>query len=303
MHEPDASAMLGTLRLDELLAEVQERLSGIMRTRDRVQGLLDAVVAVGSGIELDSTLERIVQAAADLVDARYGALGVLGTAAGGLSEFVYVGIDATTRQTMGHLPDGRGLLGLLIQDPRPIRLADLSSHPASVGFPANHPPMHSFLGVPVLVRDEVFGNLYMTERRGGGEFTADDEVVLRALAAAAGVAIENARLFERSQQRQRWLEATSEIRAELLGGASIDDALRLVVRRAMELTESSCALVLLDDGGHGESLVVRGAAGTGAEELTGSAIENGRMLLAGVPRLIADLTDATSGPFGAGALG
>ena len=303
MREPDASAMLGTLRLDELLAEVQERLSEIMRTRDRVQGLLDAVVAVGAGIELDSTLERIVQAAADLVDARYGALGVLGTAGDGLSEFVYVGIDAATRQTMGHLPEGRGLLGLLTQDPRPIRLADLAEHPASVGFPVNHPPMHSFLGVPVLVRNEVFGNLYMTEKRGGGEFTADDVVVLRALAAAAGVAIENARLFERSQQRQRWLEATSEIRADLLGGASIDDALRLVVRRAMELTESSCALVLLDDGEHGESLVVRGAAGTGADELTGSVIGNARMLVEDVPRLIADLTDETSGRLGTGALG
>ena len=301
MPEPDTSAMLGSLRLDELLAEVQERLTEIVKTRDRVQGLLDAVLAVGSGIELDSTLNRIVQAAADLVDARYGALGVLANTGDGLSEFVYLGIDADQRQLMGHLPEGRGLLGLLIHDPKPIRLTDLSSHPASVGFPANHPPMHSFLGAPVLVRDEVFGNLYMTEKRGGGEFTADDEVVLRALAAAAGVAIENARLFERSQQRQRWLEASSEIRAELLGGATVDDALRLVAMRAMELSDSSFAMVLLADGDAG--LTVRGAVGAGADRLGGTVLADGRPLLDNAPRLIADLAQELDGRLAGDVLG
>ena len=234
MSERDPSAegvaALSSLRFDELLAGAQERLTEVLKIRDRLQGLLDAVLAVGAGIELDSTLQRIVQVAANLVDARYGALGVLGIEEG-LSEFVHTGIDSETRESMGHLPEGRGLLGLLIHDPKPIRLADLSKHPASVGFPANHPPMRSFLGVPVRVRDEVFGNLYMTEKRDGGEFTAEDEMVLRALATAAGVAIENARLFERSQLRQRWLEASSEIRAELLAGGSVQDALRLVAQR------------------------------------------------------------------------
>jgi signal transduction histidine kinase len=301
MSEPDASALLGTLRLDELLAEVQERLAEIVKTRDRVQGLLDAVLAVGSGIELDSTLSRIVQAAADLVDARYGALGVLASTGDGLSEFVYLGIDAEQRELMGHLPEGRGLLGLLIHDPKPIRLADLAGHAASVGFPANHPPMHSFLGTPVLVRNEVFGNLYMTEKRGGGEFTADDEVVLRALAAAAGVAIENARLFERSQQRQRWLEATSEIRAELLGGATVDDALRLVGQRAMELSDSSCAMVLLasDEG----TLTVRQVVGAGADQLARAVLSEGRSLLDGAPRLIGDLSVELGGRLGGDVLG
>ena len=301
MSEPDASALLGTLRLDELLAEVQERLAEIVKTRDRVQGLLDAVLAVGSGIELDSTLSRIVQAAADLVDARYGALGVLANTGDGLSEFVYLGIDAEQRELMGHLPEGQGLLGLLIQDPKPIRLADLSTHPSSVGFPANHPPMHTFLGAPVLVRNEVFGNLYMTEKRGGGEFTADDEVVLRALAAAAGVAIENARLFERSQQRQRWLEATSEIRAELLGGATVDDALRLVGQRSMELTDSSCAMILLADGDG--TLTVRQVVGSSAEQLAAISLPEGRRLLAGAPRLIADLAAELDGRLGGDVLG
>jgi two-component system, NarL family, sensor histidine kinase DevS len=301
MPEPDATALLGTLRLDELLVEVQERLAEIVKTRDRVQGLLDAVLAVGSGIELDSTLSRIVRAAADLVDARYGALGVLANTGDGLSEFVYIGIDAEQRELMGHLPEGRGLLGLLIHDPKPIRLADLSRHPSSVGFPANHPPMHSFLGAPVLVRDEVFGNLYMTEKRGGGGFTADDEVVLRALAAAAGVAIENARLFERSQQRQRWLEATSEIRVELLGGATVDDALRLVGQRAMELTDSSCAMVLLtgDDG----ALSVRRVVGTSADQLGGVSLPEGQSLLDGAPRLIGDLSLELGGRLAGDVLG
>jgi len=301
MPKQDTSAVLGSLRLDELLAEVQERLTEIVKTRDRVQGLLDAVLAVGSGLELDSTLNRIVQAAADLVEARYGALGVLANTGDGLSEFVYLGIDAEQRKLMGHLPEGQGLLGLLIHDPKPIRLADLTSHPASVGFPANHPPMHSFLGAPVRVRDEVFGNLYMTEKRGGGEFTADDEVVLRALAAAAGVAIENARLFERSRQRQRWLEASSEIRAELLGGATVDDALRLVALRATELSDSSCAMALLADGE--DSLTVRSVVGTCADQLSGAVLPDGRRLLDNAPRLIPDLAQELEGRLGGDVLG
>ena len=258
---------VGALRLDELLSEVQDRLSELVNTRDRMHGLLDAVMAVGAGLELDSTLQRIVQAAVDLVDASYGALGVLGSHEG-LQEFVYVGITPEERALMGHLPEGRGLLGLLIKHPTLIRVADLGSHPASVGFPANHPPMSSFLGAPVRVRDEVFGNLYLTEKRGGGEFTAEDEVVLQALAAAAGVAIENARLFEQGRWRQRWLEASSEIRAELLAGASGVEALELVAQRALELVEADCVLVVLaDDAG------LRVGTGTG---------ERGRALI-GLP--------------------
>ncbi|MDT7788326.1 MAG: hypothetical protein QOF58_6745, partial [Pseudonocardiales bacterium] len=143
-------SLLGGLRLDELLDEMRERLAEIGSTRDKMQGLLDAVLAVGAGVELDTTLQRIVQAAVELVGARYGALGVLGTHHD-LAQFVYVGIEPETRAHMGHLPEGKGLLGLLIKDPRVIRLHDLAEHPASVGFPPNHPPMHSFLGVPVRV--------------------------------------------------------------------------------------------------------------------------------------------------------
>jgi signal transduction histidine kinase len=262
---------LGGLRLDELLREVQDRLAEIVKTRDRLEGLLGAVMAVGAGLELDSTLRRIVQAAVDLVDARYGALGVLGPHEG-LSEFVYVGISSEQRMRMGHLPEGRGLLGLLIQHPQVIRLPDLGQHSASVGFPPHHPPMHSFLGAPVRVRNEVFGNLYMTEKRTAAEFTADDEVVLQALAAAAGVAIENARLFEQARMRQRWLEASSEIRAELLAGASTADALRLVAQRALELSAADDVLILLVHADQPDALVVRAGAGERSAVLSGSTI-------------------------------
>ncbi|GAA3232626.1 GAF domain-containing protein [Pseudonocardia petroleophila] len=268
---PTTSHLLSGLRLDELLREVQDRLAEMASTRDRMQGLLDAVVAVGEGLELDATLRRIVQSAVDLVDARYGALGVLG-AGGGLSRFLHVGLDEQTRASMGPLPEGRGLLGQLIADPRPLRLADLGRHEASVGFPPNHPPMRSFLGVPVRVRDAVYGNLYLTEKIGGGEFTAADEAVVRALAAAAGIAVQNADLFEQTRLRQHWLEASAEIRSELLSGATEQDALRLIARRTLELTGSDAVLIVLGPDPDGGDLVVRGQCGGDLADLLGRRI-------------------------------
>ena len=170
--------------------------------QDRDKGLFTAVVSVAAGLELGATLRRIVQAAVELVDASYGALGVLDSE-GGLGEFIHVGIDAHTAGKIGHLPEGRGILGLLMEHPVPIRLDNLSTHPASTGFPTSHPAMTSFLGVPVRVRGKVFGNLYLTEKRNGLGFTSDDERTVMALAAAAAVAIENARLYERSRQREQ----------------------------------------------------------------------------------------------------
>jgi signal transduction histidine kinase len=288
-----AGVSLAGLRLDELLGEVQDRLTEIGKTRDRMQALLDAVLAIGAGLELDGTLQRIIETAVKLVDARFGALGVLGDA-GGLSKFVYVGIDPETRAHMGHLPEGKGLLGLLIDRPEPIRLPDLTEHPASVGFPPNHPPMRSFLGAPVRVRDAVFGNLYLTEKRGGAEFTADDEVVLQGLAAAAGVAVENARLFEEARMRERWQQASAEVNAHLLGGASGDDAMRLIVDRVRELSTSDCAVIMLVSGAPRDRLVVRAAAGEHGEELVGSTIATTESAIAdvvatGTPTLIPDL--------------
>ncbi|MET8764268.1 GAF domain-containing protein [Lentzea sp. NPDC004782] len=290
MTGPDeklSRSLLGGLRLDELLDEMRERLAEIGSTRDKMQSLLDAVLAVGAGLELDSTLQRIVQAAVELVGARYGALGVLGSRHN-LSQFVYVGIDPETRAHMGHLPEGKGLLGLLIKEPRAIRLHDLTEHAASVGFPPNHPPMHGFLGVPVRVRDEVFGNLYMTEKTDGGDFTADDEVVLEALAAAAGVAVENARLFERSRMRERWLEATAEINAQLLAGATAQDALQLIAQRAVELASASWTVVLLREG-EGLRRAAWAGSDTTPEHFAPDAPVLAQVLETGAPALVEDV--------------
>jgi signal transduction histidine kinase len=269
---------LAGLRLDELLRGVQERLTEIVELRDHMQGLLDAVLAVASGLELEATLRRIVQAAVDLVDAQYGALGVLAPT-GGISQFVYVGIDEEKRAMMGRLPEGKGLLGQLIVDPRPLRLADLSAHEASVGFPPNHPPMRSFLGAPVRVRDSVFGNLYLTEKRGGGEFTADDEMVLEALAAAAGIAVQNADLFEQTRLRQQWLAATAEIRADLLSGASEDDALGLIALRTLELTGSDATFIVLGPDPVDHHFTIRAQRGPDEPNVVGRTLDGGDPLL------------------------
>lgn len=271
-HFPEPAPVLprSGLRLDDLLAEVQGRLTGFAGISDRLDGLMDAVLAVASGLELDATLHRITSAAADLVDARYAALGVLdGTR---LSDFVYVGLDEQTRAGIPSEPLGRGLLGRLVEDPRPLRLEDLSQHPAAVGLPAGHPLMRSFLGVPIRVRDEVFGNLYLTEKRGGGQFSGADEMVVQALAAAAGVAIDNARLFEETRRRQRWLEATGEITTELLSGTDPEDVLPLVAQRALELTGADATLIALPCPVTEDLLVTRVAAGVDAALVDGQLL-------------------------------
>jgi signal transduction histidine kinase len=214
-------------------------------------------------------LRRIVEAAVDLVDAGYGALGVLDETGTRLAQFITVGIDESTHALIGDLPEGHGILGLLILDAKPLRLPDLREHPDSSGFPPHHPPMRSFLGVPVRVRGEVFGNLYLTEKR-GGDFTPDDEAVMRALAAAAGVAIENARLYGESRRRQRWLEASNEIRAVLLSGADPDEAVLLIATRARELAGADSVLLLQPDPVAPDArLVVTVADGADAGDLRG----------------------------------
>ena len=229
---------LPQLQLDDLLSELQARLQAVRATRDRMRGLLEAVVAIGSGLDLESTLRRIVETAVGLVDATYGALGVIGDEAGGkrLAEFIPVGLSQDEIARIHHWPEGRGLLGLLIDDPRPLRLADISQHPESSGFPDGHPPMSSFLGVPVRVRDEVFGNLYLTGKRGGGEFTEDDEAVLVALGAAAGVAVENARLYDAARRQQRWIQASAEVTTRLLSGSEPGEVLADVTRSPVAST-------------------------------------------------------------------
>lgn len=239
---------LSQLRLRELLLEVQDRIEQIVEGRDRLDGLIDAILAITSGLKLDATLRAIVHTAAELVDARYGALGVRDYDHR-LVEFVYEGIDEETRHLIGSLPEGRGVLGALIEEPKPIRLDDISRHPASVGFPLHHPPMRTFLGVPVRIRDEVFGNLYLTEKADGQPFSDDDEVLVQALAAAAGIAVDNARLFEESRTREAWIEATRDIGTQMLAGADPAMVFRLIAEEALTLMAGAATLVAvpLDD--------------------------------------------------------
>ena len=202
MESQGSRPLLPQLRLDDLLAELQSRLQTILDTRDRTHALLEAVVAIGGHLELEAVLRQIVEAAAELVSARYGALGVVGEG-GRLVEFVPVGLDESQIAGIAHWPEGRGLLGKLITDPRPLWLSDIAAHPESSGFPDGHPPMRSFLGVPVRIRDQVYGNLYLTEKQGGADFDEEDQALAQALAAAAGVAIENARLYAEARRQQR----------------------------------------------------------------------------------------------------
>ncbi len=257
------------LRLDELLAELQSRLQAVLSTRDRLHRLLDAVVAVAGALDLSTVLRRIVETATELVDAQYGALGVLGDSEE-LSAFVTVGIDDEALAEIGAYPKGHGILGVLIKDPKPLRLHDLSEHPHSYGFPANHPPMRSFLGVPVRIRDKVFGNLYLTEKRGGGDFDDDDENVVIALAAAAGVAIENARLYDETRRRERWLRASSEVTTALLSGSEPEEVLSLIALRARELGGADLAAIALP---LGDALAVEVADGAYAQNLLGMRLE------------------------------
>ncbi|MEV7414542.1 GAF domain-containing protein [Streptomyces sp. NPDC089919] len=237
------------LRLDELLDELQVRIDEVRGTRDRLNGLLEAVMSVGRELDLPQVLRGIVEAAVVLVDAEYGALGVIGDDKR-LAQFLPVGISADLRAQIGDLPSGHGILGELIRHPEPLRLSELSQHPSSYGFPDHHPPMHSFLGVPIRVREEVFGNLYLTEKRGGVDFDAEDESVLSTLAVAAGIAIENARLFEEVRLRERWLAASSDITSALLSGTPQDEVLEGMLERAKDITGADMGVFyLLGPGG------------------------------------------------------
>ncbi|MFB7208853.1 GAF domain-containing protein [Streptomyces sp. NPDC056255] len=224
--------------------------------------LLDAVMSVGRGLDLPQVLRRIVEAAVVVVDAEYGALGVVGEGTR-LAQFLPVGITEHQREAIGHLPQGHGILGELIRHPEPLRLVELSAHPSSHGFPPNHPPMHSFLGVPVRVRDKVFGNLYLTEKRGGRAFDTEDEIALSTLAVAAGVAIENARLYVETRDRQRWQEAGSEIVAALLSGADEAHVLRMIVEHSVHILAADLGVLALPAAGG--SLRVAQASGLDAE--------------------------------------
>ncbi|MEU1279244.1 GAF domain-containing protein [Streptomyces sp. NPDC005805] len=267
---PEHLGRLSKLRLDELLEEVRVRIEDVRSTRDRVHGLLEAVLSVGRGLELPQVLRGIVEAATTLVDAEYGALGVIGEDET-LSEFIPVGVTAEQWAAIGELPSGHGLLGELIRHPEPLRLADLAEHRASAGFPPHHPPMRSFLGVPIRVRDTVFGNLYLTEKRGAAEFDAEDEAVVATLAVAAGVAIENARLYENARRGQRRAAADSEVTAALLSGRPRSEVLELILGHARDFADADLGLVAVPAEGTGR-LRAAVAAGPGAERHRGTLL-------------------------------
>ena len=217
---------------------------------ERYERLLEAGLALGAELSLPVALQRIVELAAELAGARYGALGVLGRD-GRISEFITTGVTAEERAAIGHIPVGRGILGVLIDDARPLRLHDIADDPRSVGFPASHPPMRSFLGVPVAARGRVYGNLYLTEKRGGEDFDADDERALVLLAAQAGVAIENAHLYEEAQDRAQRLEAVRAITTAILAGIDTAELLALVVGHARALAGTDLATLALPAGRRG----------------------------------------------------
>jgi signal transduction histidine kinase len=256
-----------------------------------MRGLIEAVVAIGSGLDLEFTLRRIVETAVRLVDATYGALGVIGDGKQ-LAEFIPVGLSQDEIEAIHPWPEGRGLLGLLIEDPRPLRLADIAAHPASSGFPVGHPPMRGFLGVPVRIRDEVFGNLYLTNKRGGGDFTEDDEAVLVALGAAAAVAVENSRLYEAARRQQRWIQASAEVTTRLLSGSEPGEVLAGITRQARELSGADLAVLALPDE-EGRRLTITYADGDGADATRGLVLPadeslSGRVLADGEPLTAAD---------------
>ncbi|MFC9080189.1 GAF domain-containing protein [Streptomyces sp. NPDC057062] len=264
-EEPGAARIrLPQLRLDELLEELQARLDAARGTRDRVHSLLEAVLFVGRELDLEQALHSIVEAAAALVDAEYAALGVIGPDGKRLSAFHTVGVSEEQIARIGPFPEGHGILGELIRDPEPLRLAKISGHPASYGFPPNHPPMNTFLGVPIRVRDQIFGNLYLTEKHGGAQFDDEDVSVTSTLAVAAGVAIDNARLYEESRLRERWLRANTEITNSLLSGDGGTEVLGLIAERAGEITGSALAAVALPMENTG-SLAVEIAVGLDSE--------------------------------------
>jgi signal transduction histidine kinase len=260
--EPDpsegpASPLPAAAKLDPitLLNELRDREQASNRAQQRLAALLDAVMGVTADLELADVLTRIVHSACELVDARYGALGVLGPGGEHLVEFVTQGIPRGQREAIGELPRGHGVLGLLIHEARPRRLPDIAGHPDSFGFPPNHPEMHSFLGAPIRIRDTVFGNLYLTEKQGAAEFSPDDEEILVALAAAAGIAIDNARQYEVSRQQRRWLATTGAVTQLFLEGRDERSAMHFLAQRTWELSQAQMTMVALYD--EDGNLVVR----------------------------------------------
>jgi signal transduction histidine kinase len=237
---------------------------------DRLRVLVDAGIALSSELSLDTLLQRLVETAAELTRARYAALGVIDRSGQALERFLTTGIDAETHSAIGDLPRGRGILGVLIREARTLRLHDIADDARSVGFPRHHPPMRTFLGVPILLRGVAYGNLYLTEKEGGEDFTEEDEELTQLLAAQAAVAIENARLYESSTRWLRQLESLNEIGNALASEIELEPLLGLVARRLRELVDARLVLIAIP---RGEALEVAAAEGEGSYGVVGMQLE------------------------------
>lgn len=281
------------MRLDDLLDELQTHIGRVRGSRDRIHLLLEAVLTVGGDLELEAVLRKIVESAVSLVDARYGALGVIGEE-DRIARFLTVGMDEDTVRAIGCYPSGRGILGLLIREPHPLPPHDLSAHPEPFGFPPDHPPMRSFLGAPVQVRDRVFGNLYLMEKRGAVDFDEDDEALLRTLAVAAGVAIDNARLYEDARRRERWLTASAELTRSLLSGDDPAAVLRTFTTVVRRMAEADLVALVVPVPGSEDLVVeavdavddadadtIRGLVLPSGESLAGKVYTSGETVLVG----------------------
>ncbi|MFE0579775.1 GAF domain-containing sensor histidine kinase [Streptomyces sp. NPDC058874] len=254
--------------------------------------LLEAVLSVGSELELRATLQHIVESAAELCSARYGALGILDPERALVTELFTAGLTEEQRAAIPHLPDGRsGLLGAFVEDPRPLLLDDLAQDPRNVGLPPGHPPVHSPLGVPIRVHNEVFGTLYLTEKHGGGPFTEEDLALVRVLAAQAGIAIGNAKLYETARRRERWIDGAAAVTTTLLAGRPAADALKCVAERARLLADAAAGVVLQPTPEGGMEIVAASTPGDPGD-LIGTAIAPGspvlEQLLGGEPVFVDD---------------
>lgn len=289
----DDDFAFATLGRRSLVDSMHEQIDELLGARDQMERLLRVVVGLASDLDLDATLHRIVTSAMQLTGARYGALGVRGPD-GTLVSFLHAGMDSDTVQRIGHLPAGKGVLGVVLDQTEPLRLDDLTAHPAAVGFPDHHPPMRALLGVPITIRQETFGSLYLAEPIARQVFTESDEIAARAFASAAAVAIDNARLFDRVRATAKWVEATRAITAALVSDVHpVAEPLRLIAERACELTDAEHAIVLVPRAtdvpeDEVDTLVVSTAVGLMADDVVGRQVPvegstTGAVFRSGIP--------------------
>ena len=258
---------IARLELDDLLTQLIDRAQDVLDTQGRLRALLSATRAVSEDLSLPHVLTRIVESACRLIGAGYGAIGVLGSD-GRLEQFIHTGLDPDTAVRIGQLPTGRGILGQLIDNPEPLRLDDLGTHPSSSGFPAEHPPMRSFLGVPIRVRDRIFGNIYLTEKSGGRPFTAEDEELLVALAGTAAIAVDHAQLYAEAQAREKALASAATLPALL--AQHENNSFAPVAQIARMVVDADLAVVVALDAGARQRVVA--ADGTGAGTVRGIVV-------------------------------